>query len=63
MQRRDGQKYLQERVTVRAHLPPTYIGFRRSINPLMLEDLCDYLLEKPGLYLEEMVQESRPVED
>lgn len=36
------------------HAPPTRIGRRRSITPPMLEALCDYLLEKPGLYLEEM---------
>lgn len=34
--------------------PPTYIGRRRSVSPLMLEALCDHLLEKPGLYLDEM---------
>ncbi|KAJ5513129.1 hypothetical protein N7463_002681 [Penicillium fimorum] len=37
------------------HAPSTRIGRRRSITPLMLEALCDHLLEKPGLYLEEMV--------
>jgi transposase len=30
-------------------------GRPRSITPLMLEALCGHLLEKPGLYLEEMV--------
>lgn len=33
---------------VRAGRPP-------SITPLMLEALCDHLVEKPGLYIEEMV--------
>ncbi|KAI3112716.1 hypothetical protein CBS147330_9904 [Penicillium roqueforti] len=36
------------------HAPSTRIGRRRSITPPMLEALCDHLLEKPGLYLEEM---------
>lgn len=34
---------------------PTRIGRRRSITPCMLEALCDYLLAKPGLYIDEMV--------
>jgi transposase len=29
-------------------------GRPRSITPLMLEALCEHLLEKPGLYLEEI---------
>lgn len=37
------------------HAPPNRIGRRRSITPLMLEALCKHLLEKPGLYLDEMV--------
>jgi transposase len=37
------------------YAPPTRIGRRRSITPPMIEALCDHLLEKPGLYLEEMV--------
>ena len=37
------------------HAPPNRIGRRRSITPPMLEALCDHLLEKPGLYLDEMV--------
>ncbi|KAJ5917546.1 hypothetical protein N7466_011100 [Penicillium verhagenii] len=35
--------------------PPTRVGRRRSITPPMLEALCDHLLEKPGLYVDEMV--------
>lgn len=34
--------------------PFTRVGRRRSITPLVLEVLCDHLLEKPGLYVEEM---------
>jgi transposase len=37
------------------HAPPTRVGRRRTVTPLMLEVLCDHLLEKPGLYLDEMV--------
>lgn len=36
------------------HAPPNRVGRRRSITPLMLEALCEHLLEKPGLYLDEM---------
>jgi hypothetical protein len=36
------------------HAPPNHIGRRRSVTPLMLEALFDHLLEKPGLYLDEM---------
>jgi hypothetical protein len=36
------------------HAPPNRIGRRRNITPAMLEALCDHLLEKPGLYLDEM---------
>ena len=36
------------------HAPPNRIGRRRTITPLMLEALCDHLLEKPALYLDEM---------
>ena len=36
------------------HAPPNRIGRRRSITQTMLEALCDHLLEKPGLYLDEM---------
>lgn len=36
------------------HAPPNRVGRRRSITPLMLEALFDHLLEKPGLYLDEM---------
>lgn len=35
--------------------PPTRVGRRRSITPPMLAALCDRLLEKPGLYIDEMV--------
>jgi hypothetical protein len=34
--------------------PPNGGGRPRSITPLMLKALCDHLLEKPELYLEEM---------
>jgi transposase len=34
--------------------PPNGVGRPRSITPLMLGALCDHLLEKPGLYQEEM---------
>lgn len=37
------------------HAPPTRIGRRRTVTPLMIEALCDHLTEKPGLYLDEMV--------
>ena len=37
------------------HAPPNRVGRRRSITPPILEALCDHLLEKPGLYLDEMV--------
>ena len=37
------------------HAPPNWIGWRQSITPPMLEALCDHLLEKPRLYLDEMV--------
>ena len=35
--------------------PPTRVGRRRSITLPMLAALCDRLLEKPGLYIDEMV--------
>ncbi|KAJ5435917.1 hypothetical protein N7445_006802 [Penicillium cf. griseofulvum] len=31
--------------------PPTRVGRRRSITPLMLEAIYNYLLKKPGLYV------------
>nr|BAC54731.1 putative transposase [Aspergillus oryzae] len=34
--------------------PPNKGGRPRSISPIMLEALCDHLLEKPDLYLDEM---------
>ena len=34
--------------------PPTRVGRRRSITPPMLVAICDHLLEKPGLYVDEM---------
>lgn len=37
------------------HAPPNRVGRRRTITPLMLEALRDHLLEKPCLYLDEMV--------
>lgn len=35
--------------------PPNGVGRRRSITPSMLQDLKHHLLEKPGLYLDEIV--------
>ena len=35
--------------------PPNRAGRRPSITPLMLEALCDHLLKKPDLYLDEML--------
>ena len=35
--------------------PPNGGGRKRSITPPMLDALCEYLLEKPGLYRSEMV--------
>lgn len=37
-----------------ARAPPIRAGRRRLITPSMLEALCDRLLEKPTLYLDEM---------
>lgn len=37
-----------------AHAPPTRIGRRRIVTPLIIEALCDHLSEKPGLYLDEI---------
>lgn len=37
-----------------ARAPPIRAGRRRLITPFMLEALCDRLLEKPTLYLDEM---------
>ncbi|OQE67447.1 hypothetical protein PENNAL_c0171G09942 [Penicillium nalgiovense] len=34
--------------------PPTRVGRRRTVTPPMIEALCDHLLEKPGLYVDEM---------
>jgi hypothetical protein len=34
---------------------PNPVGRPRSITPLILDTLCEHLLENPGLYLEEMV--------
>jgi transposase len=36
------------------HAPPTRIGRKRTVTPLMIEALCENLSEKPGLYLDEM---------
>lgn len=33
--------------------PPNKGGLPRRITPIMLEALCDHLLEKPTLYLDE----------
>jgi transposase len=35
--------------------PPNSVGRPRSVTPPMLDALCEYLLEKPELYQEEMV--------
>jgi hypothetical protein len=35
--------------------PSNGVGQPRSITPLMLDALCEYLLEKPSLYQDEMV--------
>jgi transposase len=35
--------------------PSNSVGRPRSITPPMLDALCEYLLEKPGLYRDEMV--------
>ena len=37
------------------HAPPTQIGQKGTVTPLMIEALCKRLSEKPGLYLDEMV--------
>lgn len=37
------------------HAPPTRVGRRRTVTPSMLQALCEHLLEKSGLYLDEMV--------
>ena len=34
--------------------PLTRVGRRRTVTPPMIEALCDRLLEKPGLYVDEM---------
>jgi predicted transcriptional regulator len=34
--------------------PPIKGGRPRNITPVMLEALCDHLIEKPALYLDEM---------
>lgn len=43
------------RLFASVYAPLNRISRRRSITPPMIEALCDYLLEKPGLYLDEMV--------
>jgi hypothetical protein len=35
--------------------PSTRIGRRGSITPLIIQNLCDHLLKKPGLYVDEMI--------
>ena len=37
-----------------ARSPPVSVGRQPSITPMMLDALCDYLAEKPTLYVEEM---------
>jgi hypothetical protein len=34
--------------------PQTRIGWKRTVTQLMIETLCDHLLEKPGLYFDKM---------
>jgi hypothetical protein len=34
--------------------PPTRVGRRRTVTPPIIEALYDRLLEKPGLYIDEM---------
>ncbi|KDB25301.1 hypothetical protein H109_02864 [Trichophyton interdigitale MR816] len=46
------QRTLKPRNRQVRHLPTTEVP--RSISPPMVEALCDYLLQKPGLYLDEM---------
>jgi hypothetical protein len=41
------------RLFANVHVPPNRIYRGRTITPLMLEALCDDLLEEPGLYLDE----------
>lgn len=36
------------------YAPQTRIGRKRTVTPQMTEALCHHLLEKPGLYLDEM---------
>lgn len=36
------------------HAPTNRVGRRRTITPRMLEALCDHLVEKPALYLDEI---------
>jgi transposase len=38
-----------------ARAPPNHVGRPQSITPPMLEALCNHLLKRPGLYLDEMV--------
>lgn len=49
-------KYIRRNLRLfgNVHAPPNRVGRRRSLTPLMLEALYDHLLEKPGLYLDEM---------
>lgn len=39
----------------KVHSPSNHVDRRRTITPPVLDALCDYLLEKPGLYLDKMV--------
>ena len=34
--------------------PPNHDGWPRSITPVMPKAVCDYLIEKPASYLDEM---------
>ncbi|TPR10100.1 RNase H family protein [Aspergillus niger] len=49
-------KYIRSNLRVfgSPRAPPTRVGRARLITPVMLEALCEHLLEKPGLYLDEM---------
>lgn len=35
------------------YVPQSRVGRKRTVTPLMIEDLCDHLCEKRGLFLEE----------
>lgn len=35
--------------------PSTRVGRRRTVTPPMIQTLCEHLLEKPGLFVDEMI--------